>query len=463
MKKEICILPGDVADPSILKEGDYFYLVCSTFCYFPGLLLYKSRDLLHWERVCYTVTQNFGDIWAPDLVKHGDRFYIYFPSFGRNWVVWSAHLEYGWSDPIDLGPAESLIDPGHISDGKNRYLYFNNGYMARLTPDGLKLAEAPHVVQQPWKFPEEWLVQGVCNEGPKLFYRNGYYYLITAQGGTAGPATSHMAVCFRSASPEGGWEASPYNPIIHTYAKEETWWSKGHATYFEDQEGKGYFIFHGYKQHNRNMGRQVLLCRAEWTEDGWPIAQAIDLPDCENVNYDFHDAFDAATLGLDWSFYQNYDKSRYALEHALILKAHGADLAHSCPMVINNRYEDYLVTVCVTAQRGAKAGITLFYNEQCNIGIYLYNGAVFTSLNASGSKKLWDVPSNTVYLCIMKKDNCATFFMSTDGITYKKSIRSYDITAFEHNVYGGFLACRPGVFVANEASAKFHFFDYRGL
>ena len=278
--KTTCILSSDMPDPTILRVGDYFYLTCSTLNYSPGLIIRRSADLVKWETVCSVFDDCLGDVWAPELAQHNGKFYIYFPTNknGRIQVfaTCSDRIDGGWCTPAPVG-ADYLIDPGFISDGKNSWLYFNDGYCARLTEDCMRLAEKPHKVWRPWQFPTDWKTEGICAESPKLFRKNGFYYLIAAEGGNAGPPTSHMAVCFRAVTPLGPWEASPYNPIIHTYSADEEWWSTGHATYFENVDGKGYFVYHGYKNSNRNMGRQILVCRAEWTRDGFPIAVDSDL------------------------------------------------------------------------------------------------------------------------------------------------------------------------------------------
>lgn len=131
------LLSGNIPDPSILEDGGAYYLVYSTLRYFPGMLLYRSDDLRHWERVCTIVQGGLKDIWAPDLVKHKGRYYIYFAADGKNWVVWSDRIDGGYSDPIDL-QADGWIDPGHAVDRETgrRYLFFNNGYAAPLSDDG---------------------------------------------------------------------------------------------------------------------------------------------------------------------------------------------------------------------------------------------------------------------------------------------------------------------------------------
>jgi len=235
------IMAGDHPDPSILKDGADYYMTFSSFDAYPGLVVWHSRDLVNWQPVGPALVKNVGSVWAPDLVKHQGRYYIYFPGIGpgsvrSNYVVWADDIRGPWSDPVDLKIGR--IDPGHIAAGDGRrYLFLSGGFMVPLAPDGLSVTAEMKKVYDGWQYPDEWVVEGFAQEGPKMLKRGGYYYMVLAEGGTAGPPTSHMVVAARSTSIEGPWENSPYNPIIRTRSASERWWSKGHATLVEGPRG----------------------------------------------------------------------------------------------------------------------------------------------------------------------------------------------------------------------------------
>ena len=103
----------------------------ASFDYYPGLLVWHSKDLIHWERISHALNEYVGSVWAPDLVYVNGKFYIYFPAGGTNWVVVADSPEGPWSEPIDL-KLSGFIDPGHILDAKgNRYLYLSRGYVVK--------------------------------------------------------------------------------------------------------------------------------------------------------------------------------------------------------------------------------------------------------------------------------------------------------------------------------------------
>ena len=236
------IFAGDYPDPSILVDGDNYYVVHSSFEYYPGLTIYHSRDLVNWKPVTSALTKYIGSVWAPDLVKYKNKYYIYFPANNTNYVVVADSITGPWSEPVDLKVGN--IDPGHIADDEgNRYLYFSNGGYVSLSEDGLRVTSELKQAYDGWPIPREWTIECFCMEGPKLFKRGEYYYLIVAQGGTAGPATGHMVISARSKSPLGPWENSSYNPIIRTVDNSEHWHSVGHGTVFEGKDNNWWMIF----------------------------------------------------------------------------------------------------------------------------------------------------------------------------------------------------------------------------
>ncbi|MDP3683790.1 MAG: family 43 glycosylhydrolase, partial [Ignavibacteria bacterium] len=179
------IFAGDYPDPSILRDGDNYYIVHSSFEYYPGLLIWQSKDLINWTPVTNALHKYVGSVWAPDLVKYKNMYYIYFPANNTNYVVTADSINGKWSDPIDLKIGN--IDPGHFIDNNGkRYLYFSNGGYVPLSDDGLSVIGDIKNVYDGWQIPREWTIECFCLEGPKLTKHGEYYYLTVAEGGTAG-------------------------------------------------------------------------------------------------------------------------------------------------------------------------------------------------------------------------------------------------------------------------------------
>ena len=208
-RNTVRILEGDNSDPSIVRYGDAYYLVHSSFVYTPGLVVYKSYDLVNWT-YCSTALNHFaGDVWAPDIVVHNGRFYIYFPTLSSHgktsMVTWADSPEGPWSEPVDLNVGG--IDPEHVVDGDGRrWLLMSSGDMYPLTADGCKISGKPVSVYKGWPIPEDWDIESFSMEGLNVKKVGDYYYMFAAEGGTAGPPTSHMVVEARSKSVFGPWE-----------------------------------------------------------------------------------------------------------------------------------------------------------------------------------------------------------------------------------------------------------------
>ena len=183
-----------------------------------------------------------------------------------------------WSEPIDLG-IRGAIDPGHVvgEDGR-RYLFVSGVRRIGLADDGLSTVGELEQVYDGWRYPDDWITEAYALEGPKLFRRDGWFYLVSAVGGTAGPPTGHMVIVARSRSVHGPWENSPRNPIARTRDAAERWWSRGHATILRGPVGCDWWmVSHGYENGYRTLGRQILLEPIAWTDDGWPDRRVRDI------------------------------------------------------------------------------------------------------------------------------------------------------------------------------------------
>lgn len=410
------VMPGDYPDPSIVRDGNDFYMTHSSFTYYPGLLVWHSTDLVNWEPISRAVKDQDYSIFAPEICKVGDKFYIYYPtSGGVNYVVMADNPAGPWSEPVKL--AAGGIDPGHVyAENGKQYLYTNNCYAVELTDDGLAAVGEVFKPYDGWQFPEEWETEGFWLESPKLFKRGEYYYLVTAEGGTAGPPTSHMVVVARSKSAIGPWENMPTNPLVHTYSADDEWWSKGHGTIFDDAEGNWYIVYHSYRNGFHTLGRTTIIESIEWTEDGWPKL-AVE----ENVYAeDEMGAAQYATL-RDYNNPLMWSKFEAGLDGNEIWTITAVD-------------RSYEVTAEFEVAEGAKAGLYLFYSTDAYLG-------------------LQDSASH-FYLRIRNEKNVATTEKSLDGETWTVVDEKVDVSGYHHNNYKEFLALRPSIMITEGAVVK---------
>lgn len=466
------IFAGDYPDPSILLDGSDYYIVHSSFEYYPGLLIWHSKDLINWTPVTNALHKYVGSVWAPDLVKYKNKYYIYFPANNTNYVVTADSINGPWSDPIDLKIGN--IDPGHVTDAEDKlYLYFSSGGYVPLSDDGLSVTGEFKHTYSGWPIPREWSIECFCMEGPKLVRRGDYYYLTVAEGGTAGPATGHMVISARSKSPFGPWENSPYNPIIRTGKNSEVWCSKGHGTLFEDAAGKWWMVFHGYENGHYNMGRQTLLEPIEWTNDGWyktPDGIKTDGPIKRPVGmfldevFSLNDNFAGSKLKPHWKFFGEYDTSRFHLvDNSLVIKAKGHSVGDCSPLLCIPQDHSYIAQVELFIEGEAIGGLVLFYNPNA------YSGILADKENILANLRGWQFPTekkvikNHVFLCLKNINNTVDMYYSIDGEKWIKIENSLEVSAYHHNVLSGFLSLRLGLCSIGDGKVKFKNFIYKPL
>ncbi|MDD4921262.1 MAG: family 43 glycosylhydrolase [Bacteroidales bacterium] len=466
------IFAGDFPDPSILRDGEDFYIVHSSFVYYPGLLIWHSKDLINWKPVTHALHKYVGSVFAPDLVKHKGKYFIYFPANGKNYVISAPTIKGPWSDPIDLKIGG--IDPGHIvaNDG-SCYLYTSDGYCVPLSEDGLSTTGPQKKVYDGWPIPTEWSIECFCLEGPKLSKVGEYFYMLSAEGGTAGPATSHMVVASRSKSVLGPWENSPYNPIIHTTNSSEKWWSKGHGTLIEDVKGKWWLVFHGYEKGYYNMGRQTLLQPVEWTADGWfksPQGLKTDEPIRKpagvqlNAKPNLSDDFSTKELKYQWQFFNEYDSSRFKLENnSITMNAKGNIVGSSAPMLCMPGNHSYNAQVEIITENDAMGVLALFYNTSAYAGIGADKNDIQWILNSTQSPILRNKIDRHVFLRFENIENHVNFFYSLDGQKWEKISNSFESSSFNHNAFGGFLSLRIGLCAVGKGKVTFKFFKYTAI
>lgn len=474
------ILAGDRPDPSVLKDGDDYYLVVSSFETYPGLPLWHSRDLVNWEPIGTALRKNVGSVWAPDLCKYQGRYYIYFPGKGEggrgtNYVVWSDDIRGPWSDPIDL--KVGWIDPGHIVDGDGkRFLMLSGGNLAPLARDGLSVVGPLRKVYDGWVYPEEWETEGFALEGPKMLRRGDYFYMLSAEGGTAGPPTSHMVVCARAKALEGPWENSPYNPVVRTRERSELWWSRGHATLVEGPDRNWYLVYHAYENGYRTLGRQTLLEPVEWTEDGWlrskgsDLAAPIPIPAGGSAvphGLALSDDFSSNKRGIQWGFFGGGadDANRFRYEkNELVLKAKGSSPKDCSPLSFVCGDRAYEVQVEIEIDPRAAAGLLVFYSDR------LYAGLGFSGRNIvmhrNGLERFGQKPGeirSRFHLRLRNDRNIVTLFYSADGERWTRYPVAMEVSGYNHNVAHGFLSLRPALYAAGQGEVRFKNFKYHAL
>ena len=282
------ILTGMHPDPSVVRVGGDYYMVHSSFVYFPCIPVSHSRDLIHWEGIGYAITRSDWaaldgleggrGYWAPDISWYEGRFYITATyrmndtgNVRRMQMVTSSEKPEGpYEKPVFL--EEDGIDPSLFTDTDGRrYMLLNRGArIFEISRDGKKILSRPRLL---W-----YGDQKRAPEGPHLIRRDGYYYLFLAEGGTG---RGHRISVARSQSLFGPYESCPYNPIMRQWDETAAIQYCGHGKPVEASDGRWYMVYLCSRLIDGKygmLGRETCLDPITWTADGWPIVNRLRGP-----------------------------------------------------------------------------------------------------------------------------------------------------------------------------------------
>ncbi|MFL2998506.1 MAG: glycoside hydrolase family 43 protein [Candidatus Neomarinimicrobiota bacterium] len=366
------IISGAHPDPSICRVGDDFYIVNSSFEYFPGLPIHHSKDLVNWELIGHGLhredqcngemnlvdVQSDGGIHAPTIRYHKGKFYIITtnvynsgdgkPGLMRNFIITAENPSGPWSDPHIIEGAPG-IDPDIFFDSNGKVYFIGTHNPGDMNSNGIGEIWVQELDIKNWMLKGErktvWDgVFGCCTEGPHIYKEHGLYYLLVAEGGTG---KNHAVMMAASENIFGPYEENPRNPVLTTRHVTEDYFvnSTGHADMIELPDKRWYMVSLGKRNDldgDANMGRETYLTPMVWeptivkwqqvTDTKWepvnylfPVASPLtgkveryeklpfqDKPQYKNNT--FMDDFLVSKLDLEWTFIRVPQNNTYSLE-----------------------------------------------------------------------------------------------------------------------------------------------------
>lgn len=279
------VIPGFHPDPSVCRVGEDYYLVCSSFEYFPGIPVFHSRDLLHWTQVGNALdrpsqlrlppnTPSSGGIYAPTLRHHDGRFWLIVTNVteGGGTMLFTATDPAGpWSDPVHL-PGVKGIDPDLAWDEDGTcWCTFAGVSQVRLDPYTGETFGEPHPV---WS----GAPGAKAPEAPHLYRVGDHWYLLIAEGGTE---RGHSVSVARGTSPTGPFEPCPDNPVLTHRGSDHPVQNTGHADLVQGPDGSWWMVLLGVRPGGGTpgwhvLGRETFLAPVTWV-DGWPVVGEVSL------------------------------------------------------------------------------------------------------------------------------------------------------------------------------------------
>lgn len=296
------ILRGFNPDPSIIRVDDNYYIATSTFEWFPGVQIHHSKDLVNWQLVARPLNRKsqldmVGNpdscgVWAPCLSYDNGTFYLVYTnvrSFDGIWkdtpnfLVTTTDILGDWSEPTFLSSSGFDGSLFHDSNGKKWFLSMLTDQRKGLFFGGTFMQEYDHTQQQ-LIGPRHNIFLGSelgCTEAPHLLQKNGYYYLMLAEGGTE---YGHAMTMLRAKEITGPYEIHPNNPLLSARNHPAAPLQKcGHGDFVETQNGEWYTVFLVGRPLSKlgrcTLGRETAIEQIEWRADDWPyLLEGVDTP-----------------------------------------------------------------------------------------------------------------------------------------------------------------------------------------
>lgn len=495
------IRTGMYPDPSIVRVGNDYYMVNSSFVFFPCIPISHSTDLVNWEIIGHAVTNpeyvNLDELeggrgfWAPDISYHNGKFYIAATYrlndtgtvYRKQFVMSSDRPEGPYSKPAVID--EDGIDPSiFVDDDGKKYMLLNRGArIFELNEDCTKqISEA------------ELLFYGDnkrAPEGPHLLKKDGYYYLFEAEGGT-GPG--HRITVSRSKTLKGRYEPCPYNPIMRQTDEQAAIQRCGHGKPVMTQNGQWYMVYLCGRMVEGKysiLGRETALDPITWTADGWPIVNNLngpgtlnikpELPAMKMANYD-RDEFEGGRLKCIWMHPRAPKDGQIAVcDGKLSIRADKFDLDDTrCRSIVVRRQNDFefactshLINVKITD--GCDVGLTCYYDENTYLkyGVFGRNGQILLEveerIDTEVKKSFTTVlePCEDIYLSIDTKYLVREFSYSYDGVNFNK-IGTLDNVYYlcDEGIKKGkrFTGAMVGMYAhcqGEDLTAEFDYFEYK--
>ncbi|WP_342479969.1 glycoside hydrolase family 43 protein [Paenibacillus sp. FSL L8-0340] len=519
------VLTGFHPDPSFLRVGDDYYIATSTFEWFPGVEIHHSRDLIHWHSLTRVLTESSqvdlrgnvssGSIWAPALSFDNGLYYLLFTDVKsrksvykdlHNYLITAPDIRGPWSEPVRLNG--SGFDPFLFHDTDGRKWLLNMRWDFRKSHSNFS-----GIIMQEYDLstgkltgPVHEIYKGTptgVTEGPQLYKRNGYYYLLVAEGGTG---VNHMVTMARSRSLTGPYETDPDYPIMTT-AHDLTYpfQQAGHGSLVETQNGEWYMAhlctrpIPGTGTMNP-LGRETAIQHCVWTEDGWLrlahggklpalVTEAPDLPPHPFESLPERDEFDGEELGYPYQGLRiPFDPSWVSLtERPGFLRLTGreslASLHNQSLIARPIQHFDCRVSTCMEFKPVSMmemAGLVLYYDDSdyyylrvtadeirgVSLGVVLCRAGKYDEISSMQiSVKGWE----RYYLKAEINRRDIVFYASPDGEAWTAMCTPLDFGTLSDEYGGklGFTGSYAGVCAQDldqqSKKAYFDFFEYKAL
>ncbi len=489
MKYKNPIVRGFYPDPSVCFANGKYYMVCSSFQYFPGVPLFESEDLVNWKQLGHVLTRksqvklekinSSGGVFAPTIRFNNGRFYMVTTNdtTHENFYVYTDNIYGEWSEPIRVD--QGGIDPSLLFDGGKTY-FISNG-----TDGGGKsgIIQCEIDIESGQKLTEGKCIWsgsgGRYLESPHMYKIGDWYYLMAAEGGTE---YGHMITYARSKNVWGEWEPYKNNPVLTNRNKAPfIIQGIGHGDLIQDRYGDWHIICLGFRQIHQwmayhTLGREVFMIPVSFDENGWftagfdgTCAEEYEIKGQFGQEIKRGYTFENTDFNIDWCYLRHPYKDNYKLfsDHICLIGSKITLNEADSPTFIGIRQRDFNfeLTVKVTILKdllssvSGEAGIAVYSCENEHYDLAVNQNKALLRLNIGGARSIeGSIPIYNEAELLIKGDNLKYgFFVKNNGreIPLGSGASKY----LSSEVSGGFTGVVIGLYAVGDVKANFSEFN----
>lgn len=435
LHKQIPIIPGDFADPSVIRKGNVYYATGTSSEWAPHFQLFQSTDLLHWQLKGYVFSKTpawaSASFWAPELFYRKGTYFVYYVARKKRdgisciGVATSTDPAKGFTDRgILLEFGKEAIDPFVIEDDGKLYITWKAYGLdprpiellgSRLSDDGLKVEGEPFTLLVD---NEKKGLEGQC-----LVKRNGFYYLFYSVGNCCGVNCSYQVEVARSTSLKGPYTRFSGKPIL---SQTNDWKCMGHGTIVTSKEGKDFYMYHAYsKADNIYTGRQGSLGEVFWdAQTGWPQVKPVST-EIAGVNA-FRDDFSNSQLSdvWQWDFRHSEPEIKVEKDNLYLTGQITTDNETGTAITVRPLSGSYEIKTEVTNHNSALKGLVLYGDAGQSAGIGVKDDTIQVWKVKKGKRLLLQEEKIVDYKTVqfkmkVEKGYQCRFYWSKDGTDWK--------------------------------------------
>ncbi len=502
------VLQGFFPDPSVVRVGEDYYIVNSTFEYFPAIVISHSKDLVNWQQIGHVFSKTedldlsyFFDgmgIWAPDISYHDGEFYVLYclvqlskdrsTNVRGNYMVKSKSILGPWSKPVQItnfGSDPSLF----VDEDGEHYMLFaagiptgNGTKIVKLNQECTKMVEEPHWLETEGK--------KAAPEGPHMLKKDGYYYFVMAA--SSGLFNGHHMLIARSKSVYGPFENSPNNPYLTQRDPNAVNFHQGHGKIINTHNGEWWTMvisqrripgeIRGKKTGISQLGRETSLERIAWGDDGWPIANGGKGPLDANIRpiLPWTPVFNPTSdelidkqLGIQWMFrrnpvYQDFSLTEKKGNLRIYSGNNDIDTIQGRNLIVQReKWLNYSATTKLSfnPQTKEQAGLSCHYDTKTYIRLGLQRGETgglqLQLEDCRYGKKsvvniVNDIKQTTIYLKVKVIKLRREFYYSYNGKNWMDAgvIADASFLSDQGTPNWGFMGTTTGVYCFNRGTGK---------